>query len=596
MSIASNFPAIKPTLLLDFANTEELDPRITFTRASTATYYGTQTAKAEENLFLQSQTFDNAIWSKTATTVTANSTAAPDGTTTADTFTATATTNTHATSQTLTIPIGSITVSFFAKADTHRYIQIYSAVQAMYANFDVLAGAGATGSSGGVISSSITDAGNGWYRCILTFSNATATAIGFALVSSLTAARAESWATAGTEAVFLWGAQAEQRSAVTAYTVTTTQPITNYIPQLLTAASGVPRFDHNPTTFESLGLEIEEQRANLLTYSEQFDNAAWTKSDATVTANTIVSPNGTVDADKLVENTATSTHSIVSGITPTASTAYTGTVYIKAAERQFAFVGLNGGGIVSFASINLSTGAVSVATGTPTVSAASVGNGWYRVSVTATTASTVFLGFDIRISTDGVWANRSYTGNGFNGIFIWGAQMEAGTFSTSYIPTVASQVTRAADAASMTGTNFSSWYSQGEGTLYQEYSAIGVSALDRVSVRISDGGAAFTNEISFRNFNGNGTSYQVFVAGVGQLSGMTFTPVLTAGSPNLMAAVYKFNDFAGAKNGGAVQTDTSGILPVVNQLSFPSNGCNTIKKFVYYPLRVTNAQLQGLTS
>lgn len=148
----------------------------------------------------------------------------------------------------------------------------------------------------------------------------------------------------------------------------------------------------------------------------------------------------------------------------------------------------------------------------------------------------------------------------------------------------------------MTGANFSSWYNQGEGTLYQEYSAIGVSELDRVSVRISDGGAAFTNDISFRNYNGSGTAYQVFVAGVGQLFGMNFIPVLTAGSPNFMAAVYKFNDFAGAKNGGAVQTDTSGILPVVNQLSFPSSGCNTIKKFAYYPLRVTNAQLQGLTS
>ena len=361
-----------------------------------------------------------------------------------------------------------------------------------------------------------------------------------------------------------------------------------------TAASGVARFDHNPTTFESLGLEIEEQRANLLTYSEQFDNAAWTKSNSSVSANATVSPDGTTNADRLIPSVAATDGRISQSFTGSIGATYTLTAYGKADTfSNFRLYSDDGASNSASVSYNLATGAITTAvgsTGTWTNASSTitpVGNGWYRASLTWTAAITA----PTRVV---IWCRD--TGNGYSGIFIWGAQLEAGAFPTSYIQTVASQVTRAADAASMTGTNFSSWYSQGEGTLYQEYSAIGVSALDRVSVRISDGGAAFTNEISFRNFNGNGTSYQVFVAGVGQLSGMTFTPVLTAGSPNLMAAVYKFNDFAGAKNGGAVQTDTSGILPVVNQLSFPSNGCNTIKKFVYYPLRVTNAQLQGLTS
>lgn len=88
MSIQNNFPNIKPTLLLDFANTKRLDPRITFTRNSPATYYdGKTVAKAEENLLLYSQEFDNAAWVKVRSVVTTNTSLAPDNTLTSDTLT-----------------------------------------------------------------------------------------------------------------------------------------------------------------------------------------------------------------------------------------------------------------------------------------------------------------------------------------------------------------------------------------------------------------------------------------------------------------------------------------------------------------------------
>jgi len=592
MSIASNFPALKPTLLLDFANTEELDPRITFTRASTATYYGTQTAKAEENLLIQSQTFDNSNWAKLRSTVSADATQAPDGTTTADALTqATGETSAGRVGQAVTSIAASYSFSVFAKPNGKNFITLAETLQSgsiVQTWFNV--STGAVGTTGAGHTATITAVANGFYRCSITL---TATARSGQAYVYLGDTDGSSTVT-DTGGVYIWGAQAEQRSAVTAYTVTTTQPITNYIPQLLTAASGVARRDHNPTTFESLGLEIEEQRTNLLTYSDQFANAAWTKTDATVAANTIVAPDGTLTGDKLLENTAASTHSIVSGITPTASTAYTGTVYIKAAERQFAFVGLNGGGIVSFASINLSTGAVSVATGTPTVSAASVGNGWYRVSVTATTASTVFLGFDVRIGTDGVWANRSYTGNGFSGIYIWGAQLEAGAFATSYIPTVASQVTRAADAASMTGTNFSSWYNQAEGTLYQEATPVEITTGTRYNLLATDGTVSNFIGIFKSTSNLGGI---VLTQGTSQ--GSMFSGTVSTSTAFKSALGYKTNDCAFSTN-TAIATDTSVTLPLLNQLQFGislSGSLNcSIKKIAYYPLRVTNAQLQGLTS
>jgi hypothetical protein len=165
MSFSANYPPFRPTLNLNFAREKVLDPRVTFTRASTATYYdGVTTAKAEENLLLQSQTF-NTTWFQGAVTVTADTEVAPDGTTTADTITANATTAVHFLSQSITFSANAYAVSVFIKGGTHNYVQLYIGNQSVHANFDVTAGSGVTGTSAGVTSSSIQDGGNGWYRC-----------------------------------------------------------------------------------------------------------------------------------------------------------------------------------------------------------------------------------------------------------------------------------------------------------------------------------------------------------------------------------------------------------------------------------------------
>lgn len=117
MSIASLYPSINPSLLLDFANVKRLDPRITFTRTTTATYYdGVTTAKAEENLLTYSQEFDNAAWTKTSATVTANSDTAPDGTSTADTIAASGANGTAL--QSFTAVAGDYTFSVYLKRKT----------------------------------------------------------------------------------------------------------------------------------------------------------------------------------------------------------------------------------------------------------------------------------------------------------------------------------------------------------------------------------------------------------------------------------------------------------------------------------------------
>jgi hypothetical protein len=431
MSIASNFPAIKPSLNLSFALTKQLDSRVTFTRASTGTYYdGVTTAKAEENLLTYSQEFDNAAWTNTATTETANSTTAPDGTSTADTLTPTASTAVHEIQQTLSVVNGlPYTVSCFVKPNGNNFVQLafgstgFGTTQ--FANFDVSAGAGAVGTVGAAATASIVDAGNGWYRCSMTAtatSTTTSGSLSIVIISSSTSARRESWATTGTEQLFLWGAQLEQRSVVTAYTATTTQPITNYIPVLLTAQSGVPRFDHNPTTDESLGLLIEESRTNLVTYSEQFDNAAWTKTRSSINANSYVSPGGALTADALIDTTDNDTHFVSQNVTTTA-VAITFSVYAKAAGRNFVYLSINDSGNVARTTFyNLSTGAVGT-TGTGiTASIVPVGNGWYRCIATVATA---YAGANpCTIGVASADNTATYAGNGFSGVAIWGAQVE----------------------------------------------------------------------------------------------------------------------------------------------------------------------------
>jgi hypothetical protein len=386
----------------------------------------------------------------------------------------------------------------------------------------------------------------------------------------------------------VWGAQAELRSAVTAYTATTTQTITNYVPRLLTAAAGVARFDHNPVTGDSLGLLIEESRINRLTYSDDFSNAAWTKTRSSITSNTIIAPDGSLTGDKLIDTTDNNTHFTTQTFTGTA-VSHSFTVYAKAGERTFIALRLfNGTSEVGLAYYNLSTGATgTVSSGTAAIT--NVGNGWYRCSLVATLAASASCTADIQLaSADNT---NSYTGDAYAGAFIWGAQVELGAFPTSYIPTVGSTVTRSADAASMTGTNFSSWYNASEGTLYADTT----SPFTFGPFSINDGSGSNRIEIRSRANGVTGT------AGVIDTNGVTqFTPSnFTFANVNKLAFAYKFNDSACVLNGGSAATDTSVIIPVVTRAQFglaaalPSTG--NIRKLAYYSLRLTNAQLQAIT-
>ena len=213
-----------------------------------------------------------------------------------------------------------------------------------------------------------------------------------------------------------------------------------------TAPVDVPRIGYDPVTHAHTGLILEGAATNLLTYSEQFDNAAWAKARSTVTANvgSVTAPDGSNYADKLVEDTANNLHVAYQSCTVTSGQIYTFSIYLKAGERTKLFLNLSvafpGASDVAF---DLVAGNASGITNTINP----VGNGWYRCSITATANATGAANVNLYCYTTAV----SYTGDGTSGLYIWGAQLETGSVATSYIPTTSTQVTRAADVVTGSG-------------------------------------------------------------------------------------------------------------------------------------------------
>jgi len=589
-----SLPDIKPSLNLDFANVKKLDPRITYTRASTGTYYDGKTfAKAEENLLLQSQAWATSPWANNAfgsgNVVVNNADTAPDGTTTATSLTFGAQYATREQSVT-TLDGQSYTFSFWAKN-----INGNTALKIIHF-------ASATGND-----TAVTIDGT-WTRYSVTVLGKSG---GGAVFFGIQDANAS-----GQGETLFWGAQLEQRSSVTDYTPTTTQPITNYIPALQTAASGVARFDHDPITSESLGFLIEEQRTNLLTYSEDFSNAAWTKTQSSLTSNIVVAPDGTLTGDKIVEDTSASAiHIWYQTATTTANTQHTLTLYAKAAERSYIQLQLDDTTSNALnVSFDLSDGSISTAAGNggtasgATASSTAVGNGWYRLTLSGipfTSGTTIRALFYIKNDSN----SATYTGDGYSGVYIWGAQLEAGAFPTSYIKTTTAQTTRNADAASMTGTNFSEWYNAGKGTVYCESSTVdfssnkGIWAIGNPSLAFSSGNMQY--ETYTASFSGRRT-LGIFFNGSSQASSLGTFVAQSENTFSQGAFAYALNDLGQSTSGATAGTDADALIPIgVTGLSIgglqqgwsgAGNYLNGhIRKLSYYPQRLSNATLQALT-
>ena len=591
-----NALALPPQLQLSFT-TGALDSRITFTRSSTATYTtsagliasaATNTPRFDYdplgNLITYSAQLDNVAWAKSGVTVGANVALGPDGTYNADGFVEDTTTGGHLILQTTAATISDntpLTASWYVKAVTRSWCALTIVDKANVANrvwYDVSTGTQGT-TNGAVTSFSATDVGNGWYRLTLTASSSTGATLPHIRMSTGTADDTPSYTGTGATSLYLWGAQLQEGSTAT-----------TYIPTTATAPLRTIK-----------GLLLESQSTNLLTYSEQFDNAVWSKTAATVTADAVISPSGATNADKLVEDTSTSSHLFTQNVSGAASTSYTYSIYAKAAERTRFAVWLRGAisGNRYEVGFDLSTGTTfsGQLAGNFTAGSAAitpVGNGWYRCTVTATTgAGETSIGGNTQLMDNVVVpGNTSYTGDGTSGMFFWGAQLEALGFASSYIPTVAGQVTRARDDAIMVGSNLTSWYNQSEGTLVSEHVArLGVDqqpfAIDLASTHLLRTRKATSNIYSL-------------IARDPTNRDLTSTPVpaLTEGQIVKIAGAYATNDLALSGGGQAVSTG-SVFTPFTPTQAAICTAAGTssvhVRSVAYYNRRLTNAQLQALT-
>jgi hypothetical protein len=601
-----SLPDIRPSLLLDFANSKTLDPRITFTRGSTATYWdGKTTSKAEENLLKYSQDWTNVgAWAKNGTATTGNNTTAPDGTTTADLIEVNTSGPFRGIYQNAVVPASTVyTASIYVKKSNYDYIRL--ALDAHLGNTFVvgLANADVNISNGTVISSSgttVTDVGNGWYRLTIT-----------ATTPSSGADRVRLWVFFANSSgspndtipsglqVYLWGAQLEQRSSATAYTPTTSSPIVKYQPVLQTAASGEARFDHDPVTGESKGLLIEEARTNLIVGSEESTGNA----NSNRVLNSVIAPDGQQTADEFIGTGGdvvfiNKNLNVTSGTTYTISEfvklgSYTGNIKILLYGSHF-----NSGGDIISVTFDIANKTVS---GTPhsLITAYGIedaGNGWVRIWASAEATATGTVAHQIARQSE-IQVGKSF--------YLWGAQLEEGSFPTSYIPTSGSTVTRAVDDARVFAAQFSPLYNPVEGTMFAEFSS---TSDDTAYSRIWDIGSTnnIGNRITILHFpiSSSRNLTVEYRTNDSNVASLPLIPAASVVTDAKVAATWAEDDFAASANGSAALTDTSGSI----QSSIPRDALGiggdpnggsaltgTIKKLAYYPKRLPNATLQAMT-
>jgi len=349
-------------------------------------------------------------------------------------------------------------------------------------------------------------------------------------------------------------------------------------------------------------LLIEESRTNLVTYSQDFTNAAWTGGTLTnMTLGTAVgnSPDGTVNAGVLTATDASCSYQSANSIATTIVGTQTMSIYVKSTNRQWWRIRVYRTSTnAATCWFDLQNGVVgnNASVGSLTFSSATIfnaGNGWWRISMVVTSSAAG--------TNASFWAAPATSNGGTSGgaigdaLNIWGHQYETGAFATSYIPTVASQVTRNADVATMTGTNFSDWFNASEGTFTFQGVNYDISTT-KVILDATDGTLNERIQLST-------ATNKYFMADGGSTQANFGTGTITANVAYKMVAAYKLNDLAFALNGAATQTDNTATLPTLNQMTIGTRAVfvninqysGWLQKLNYYPQRLINAEVQAFS-
>jgi hypothetical protein len=361
-------------------------------------------------------------------------------------------------------------------------------------------------------------------------------------------------------------------------------------------ATGVPRLDYSQGSCPSLLLE--PQRTNLLLRSEEFDDAVWSGGvTLLINSNATTAPNDTLTADRIVgdgtigvKNLNASNVSIVSGTT------YTLSCFAKqdsSLPLQLWF-SATPFGTTQYANFNLNTGQITFqGAGVISAKIETLINGWYRCSITATAITTTTTSPGGVALTDFTTSRRPSFSTS-SGLFLWGAQLEEGSYPTSYIPTLGTSVTRVADAASKTG--ISSLIGQTEGTIFLDFEGGANDSIDYV-YGINDG--TTNNRIIIYRSSSNTIITQVRVGGGSEA--LIQTATVNENTRHKCAVAYKLNDIAFYVNGVQIGLDTSATIPTCSVLATNDGGGaslfgRSINQALLFKTRLSNTELAQLTT
>jgi hypothetical protein len=377
------------------------------------------------------------------------------------------------------------------------------------------------------------------------------------------------------------------------------------------ATAQAPRFDFDPTTFVAKGLLLEAPATNLMNWSESFAESGgafqWFFSALNTTRGTVTTTNPTGSSATVIKIEETNTnglHATLQVPTVSSSTTYTLSIWAKAAERTFLQL-LENNGSNANAMVNLSNGnIVSESFGGVTTVTPYGTTGWYRITIRITTAvAQTGANCQLRLSTNGT--TTSYTGTTGSGLYIWGAQLEAGFAASSYVATTSASVTRAVDTAIIAaGSNFSSWYTGGTtGTFVSNWYGSASSSTARSVIATSD------QTTKHLHLYQTASALTLRLADFNAAATVTTGNSLTAGALTKGAFSYASTATSLCLNGGTVATGTLAftVAPTWLSIGGPSTTGtsitdttvmlnNSIRTLKYFPVRLSNNQIQGLTT
>jgi hypothetical protein len=556
---------------------------MTFTRATTATRVNEAglVELVPYNLFTYSEQFDNAIWKKQSTTVTSNvSNPSPNGTLTADKLIPDTSLNQHRIYQDNNFT-GQGVLSVYAKADGYNFLSLGQGGSVVGSSIIFNLSNGTISGTESGFTPTIENIGNGWYRCSIYRATLGTGAVGGYFIVVRNANNSSNYNGDGVSGILTWGAQLVEGSSALTYQKTVDR-------------LDIPRIDYTGGGCPSILLE--PQRTNLVLRSQEFDNASWAKLQVSVVANDTISPDGTMNADKVTADGSVYFH-LCQQTLALGSNDCTATVFAKAGTNDFMQISF-GGNAVIYANFDVANGVVGNI-GAGNASIIPYPNGWYRCvyNIPAAEAASVYsINYGGIITS--LTAVRAETNTLTTSLYLFGGDIQIGTYPTSYIPTTTATVTRNADAISKTG--ISDLIGQTEGVLFIETAAL-FNDLTQRSTSISDGTGNNRLIIYY-----NSPSNQIFVWGVanGVLfpSGVSYS-VTDETEFAKIAVRYRANDITLWVNGYKRGTDiTSQALPInFSRFGFDSGTGITnlfakVKSAQLYKTYLSDAQMAALTT